>query len=261
VKIICSNRFRVYWLLTLLLSVNCLASEALDPKPRVHVVTEHFPPYNFINKDGEVDGLATQLVKKVLNKAGVDYDIQLMPFARAFKFVNEQKNYLIYTFGRTPEREAYFEWIGPASKPDHIWFYKLKSNKDTPLTPYCSLERFKPFTIAVANQTTYHKFLLNNGFYNLEPVVVYTQSFLMLKKGRVDMMFMSEKGFASFFERGDSVAELKRHNVRQEDFEKLMTPFSLTDYIAMNKDSDPDLVEAIRQAYNELLLNGEIEIQ
>ena len=44
---------------------------------KMTLVTEHWPPFNFINANGEVDGIATDVMKQVLHEAGLDYEIEL----------------------------------------------------------------------------------------------------------------------------------------------------------------------------------------
>ena len=77
------------------------------------VYTEHYPPYNFIGEDGTVEGVSTERVRKVLDAAGLDYEIVLLPWSRAILFSTSRDNTLIYTITRTPARENTYDWLVP----------------------------------------------------------------------------------------------------------------------------------------------------
>ena len=50
----------------------------------LEVVTEQYPPYNY-EEDGQVKGVGTEVVEEVLKEAGIDYNIKVLPWARALK--------------------------------------------------------------------------------------------------------------------------------------------------------------------------------
>ena len=42
---------------------------------KLTVVTEEYPPYNFLNSDNKISGMATEVVEEVLIRAKVDYQL------------------------------------------------------------------------------------------------------------------------------------------------------------------------------------------
>ena len=74
---------------------------------RLTVVTEDLYPYNYI-ENGELKGQATEIVVKVLKHAGIDYSIQVYPWARAYNLALNNKNVLIYSIVKIPSREKLF---------------------------------------------------------------------------------------------------------------------------------------------------------
>jgi polar amino acid transport system substrate-binding protein len=40
---------------------------------KILIVTEPWPPFNYINQDNQVVGIATEVLKKVMRQAGFDY--------------------------------------------------------------------------------------------------------------------------------------------------------------------------------------------
>ena len=59
------------------------------------VVTEDWPPYNFLDKKNQVVGQSTDIVKAILAEAKLDYEIHLFPWARSYQKSLNGKNVLI----------------------------------------------------------------------------------------------------------------------------------------------------------------------
>ena len=70
------------------------------------------------------------------------------------------KNILIYSIGRSPEREKLFKWIDIIS-PYEVYFYKLKSRKDISIK---NLEDAKKYRIGGVNNDIRTQYLLGKGF-------------------------------------------------------------------------------------------------
>ncbi len=78
---------------------------------KVNVVTEDAYPFQYI-KNNKIVGPTTDLVKKLLTEAHVDYEINMYPWARAYNLALSKPNTIIYSIARTKEREDKFLWIG-----------------------------------------------------------------------------------------------------------------------------------------------------
>ena len=95
------------------------------PKGHVAVVTEDWKPYSF-EEDGAVKGSATGLVRKVLERAGIDYSIKVYPWARAYSMALNDDDTLIFAIVRSGEREPLFNWVGQVAPTDSCSFYITK---------------------------------------------------------------------------------------------------------------------------------------
>ncbi|WP_426416143.1 substrate-binding periplasmic protein [Aestuariirhabdus sp. LZHN29] len=91
---------------------------ANDPL-EVRVVTESYPPYNYLDND-QVVGLSTEIVRKVMDRSGLNYSIELYPWTRAYAMATrgDNRNVLIFTLRRTEAREAIFDWLVKLSSSD-----------------------------------------------------------------------------------------------------------------------------------------------
>ncbi|QTN30385.1 transporter substrate-binding domain-containing protein [Rhodoferax sp. AJA081-3] len=80
--------------------------------------TEEWRPFNFMNESNEIDGFTTAIVRKIAADLDTKTDIQLVPWSRALEFTQRNKNSLIYSIYRVPERESLFKWVGPIYQVD-----------------------------------------------------------------------------------------------------------------------------------------------
>ena len=81
--------------------------------PRVRLLTEEYPPFNYLNEQQEVSGSATEILRWVVERAGLETEFQLLPWARALTEAQLRENTCVYSTTRTAERETLFNWIGP----------------------------------------------------------------------------------------------------------------------------------------------------
>jgi polar amino acid transport system substrate-binding protein len=110
------------WLLASLFSCLMLpafsaAIEPVDGKP-FRVVTESFPPYSYINQQGDIDGAVSRVVLALLNRLDVSVAVEMMPWARSYLIASTKPNVLIYSLVRNPQRESNFIWLSPVTTID-----------------------------------------------------------------------------------------------------------------------------------------------
>lgn len=83
--------------------------------PNLDLMTETWVPYQF--KDGgQLRGVSVDLLELMLNRVGSTQtrdDMDLLPWARAYGAVQAEKNAVLFSTTRTPERDALFKWVGP----------------------------------------------------------------------------------------------------------------------------------------------------
>ncbi|MBB2485972.1 transporter substrate-binding domain-containing protein [Mitsuaria sp. WAJ17] len=158
----------------------------------LRIVTEELPPYNFGSASGAqgMTGLSTQVVQAVLQQLQLSVPIQSMPWARAYELARLNKDVLVYSIGRSAEREALFKWVGTIAPTD---FY-LFSHARHPVT-LRRLEEARPYQVATVNEDIGEQFLEARGFVkglNLQSSVRYEHNYDKLRRGRVDLWIMTE---------------------------------------------------------------------
>jgi len=76
---------------------------------KVIILTSVIPPY--VNNTDS--GLATEIIKDLFQKSGIDYSIRIRPFKRALKEAKLHNNSCVVPLQRSQERETQFKWVGP----------------------------------------------------------------------------------------------------------------------------------------------------
>lgn len=79
----------------------------------LYINTEEYPPYNYTNKTGQLDGFSTRIVQEMLARAGMNATIKSKPWSKALNEAKDKSRYCVYSTTRTPEREQLFNWVGP----------------------------------------------------------------------------------------------------------------------------------------------------
>ncbi len=70
---------------------------------RITVLTYEWAPFNF-EEEGQIKGIAADVTREALRRAGVEGEIQMCPWARAYRWTKEDENVMLFTIARTAER-------------------------------------------------------------------------------------------------------------------------------------------------------------
>ena len=77
------------------------------------ILTEHNPPAEYVDDSGRVTGVTVELVRLLQQRLKEPADIELMPWGRALNIARSSNNTMLFETVRTPEREPWFNWVGP----------------------------------------------------------------------------------------------------------------------------------------------------
>ncbi|CAN7192470.1 substrate-binding periplasmic protein [Massilia sp. LjRoot122] len=134
------------------------AVEAAAARPRLYITTETSAPSSML--DGRrVIGIATDKVREAMQRAGIDYSIDLLPWKRAYLAAQQRPDACVYSTSRTPEREALFKWVGPTA----IGEWVLMGRADSKLK-LRSLEDARGLRIGTYNGDARDAYLRARGF-------------------------------------------------------------------------------------------------
>lgn len=98
-------------------SAAILSSQAwAAPIDDYEILTENYPPFNFLNQSGQVVGIATDLMVAMLDKNSATsgrQDIKLIPWSEGYSRLSEKPNTVLFSTTRSQTREQFFKWVGP----------------------------------------------------------------------------------------------------------------------------------------------------
>src|SRR5574340_1049224 len=120
------HRFLCSMILPILLGFAAGAGATAAKAAGLKVLTEESPPLNFI-QDGEVTGLATDVVRELVRRTGTAASIRLVPWQEGYQALLEQPDVALFSTVMTAERKPLFQWVGPLAILDTN-LYALKGS-------------------------------------------------------------------------------------------------------------------------------------
>lgn len=214
----------------------------------IHVVTEDWPPFNYLNQKGEMAGYSTQVIKEVFKKANIQYDIRLYPWARSYEMALNNTNTMIYSILRTPDREKLFKWICPISGSVEMYLYKLKKRTKLTIT---NIEQAKNYNTGVTRNDFPHIRLKQLGFTDEQLLLspADKSNINMLLNERIDFVVESSETMETL---------LKSTKFTMDDVTPLLaldTGVENINCMAFNINTDEKIVKKVREALKEYSAN------
>jgi len=179
-------------LLAALLSVSCAASAGAPAQ--LHLVTEASAPYS-MREGPRVIGIATDILREVLERSGITYTVDLLPWKRAYTEALERRDGCVYSTTRTPEREPLFKWIGPIGEAE--WVLMARADRKLALQ---TLDDARPYRIGTYNGDARDVYLRERGFH-VDPAPNDLTNPRKLMLGRIDLWAASTRRSESTLDR------------------------------------------------------------
>ncbi|MBC3874303.1 substrate-binding periplasmic protein [Undibacterium flavidum] len=238
----------------LLLSQACLVLSLMTPvsllqAQTLQVYTQAWPPYSYYI-EGKLTGYSTELLQAVLQEAALDANYTLISWNRAYQHASTEANTLLYTTTRTPDRENLFEWIGPIGIRK-LWLFKLKERTDIQIKDKEDLKKYK---VSIVRDTSSLKLVMERGFFPREQIDEAPTTASNVKKlffKRVDLI-LATNGGANY-----ELSQLPYPKDAMEPVYLLNDEFLF--YFAINKKTEPVIIEKIRHAFEKVRASGLIE--
>ncbi|MEE4359754.1 MAG: transporter substrate-binding domain-containing protein [Desulfococcaceae bacterium] len=164
-----------------------LSSVSGGAEQKIRIMTEDIPPFNF-KKDGTVQGVSTDLLLLMLEKAGIPADrsaIKVLPWARSYRMLQEEPGTMLYSMAKTADREKLFKWVGPIQEVT-TGLVALKSRKIV----IGRLEDARKYRIGTIRDNASEQLLIKSGFdeNSLDRIASPELNIKKLQAGRVDML-------------------------------------------------------------------------
>ena len=222
-------------LFTLCLSLAPLSAPLAET---LHFVTEEYAPFNYL-KDGKITGIAVDQVEAISKAAGIDYTMEIMPWARAFAMAENQPRTCVFTTSYNRERADRFAWVNPLLK-DEMVLLKRKDGSKGPATMTEAL------SVKVGSQRGDFavEALEELGFKDIDLATDIDLSLRKLLSGRIDLLPTSIKTYEKMVKDGYAV-------------EKAMLMAGQIYGIACHKDTPSDVIARLQSELDKLIVSGE----
>ena len=224
-------------------------TEELKPS-KYTIVTENFPPFNYIDKKGKLVGISTEIVQEILNRLNMkDTPISVMDWDKAYQIALEKPNTIIYSLTRIKSRENKFKWVGPIAT--NYWYLLSKkqpvTEKKIDKISVRNLKEAKNYSIGVQSQGAIYLYLKDKGFTNLVTTASNSESAKNLLDGKVQLWGESELAAASLLRQQN-----KNPNILQKTFK--LRKHNL--YIAFNAETSDSLVAKFQKILEQMKNDG-----
>ena len=219
-------------LLLVLLSLPCLARAET-----VTFITEDYAPFNY--RDGkEITGATVDQVRRIMEDIGVDYTIDLMPWARAYSLARTTPLTCVFATAHNATRAPLFKWVEPLLIDRNILITRKGSGVSA-----ANLEEAKKYTVGTQREDYTEMTLREKGFTKLDVASDFNATLRKLLGGRIDMMPISEVYF-------DKLKD-------EQPVEVVTTLSSQPMGIACERNFPDDLIARMQAALDRLIASGE----
>lgn len=203
----------------------------------LQLLTESYPPYNY-QEDGVLKGISVDLLKAVMEDAGVDYTMKVQPWARAYGLALNTPGHCVFSTVHTPERDQLFEWVEPLFTTEAYLVRRVGAN----IHP-ANLEEARRYLVGTQLGDYTEALLKQAGFQRVDLTSEIDLSVKKLIAGRIDLMPMA----------ASMVNSLQKQGVAIEP--ALILNVSL-DSLACNRKTDPAMLSRIRESLRKLIADG-----
>lgn len=233
-----SKVLRSRLLLAVIGGLFCQGVTAQEQLPPLRLLTSEKMPFNY-RQESEINGLTVDLLKLMLSSEQLA-GLELMPWPRALDTAVKQKNVLLFTMGKTAERQRQgFQFIGPVSRRYHI-LYAI----DDSIPPVQSLADIKKHQLVVAGlRAGWLSDELQAAGIRMEQVGDYQQGMQMLAKGRAQLWLSTDLEEPVLQQLGNAGLQLKAR----------WQMFCSENFIGLSPGSDPALARLLQQRFEQVV--------
>jgi polar amino acid transport system substrate-binding protein len=202
-------------------------------------ITEEAPPQNY-RENGELKGLAVDLLKEMWKKAGMSpKKIQVLPWSEGYKRALNTPDTVLFSMTRLEEREQLFKWVGPIRTPRFILLARVKDHIS--LASIIDAGKYRIGTVKndASELLILSRNVVKSDALNRSPDL--KTAIERLRSGKVDIVAYGEESVWSY---------IKLHKLNNRDFEKVFTISGASDFYAFHKDTPDSVIKNFQNALN-----------
>lgn len=175
---------KIHWALPFILLTTLICSPAVAA--HYDFVTFDFPPLEYENKDNRAEGVAVDIVRRVMNDLGHEVTIRVLPWPRALEMVRTGRADAIFTAYKNPAREKFLDYSREILIPQAVFFY-TRDGSDAYFDG--NVESIQGAIVGIVSTISYGQvFDAYKPFLRLDKANKLEHSFLKLMRGRIDLV-------------------------------------------------------------------------
>ena len=234
------------WIITTLIA---FAAEHKSIIEEVTLITEESPPFNMRrdenskNKKLAIIGISTEIIRELFKRGNINYSLDIYPWKRAYKTVEEKANHGLFSTYLTPERKPLFKWVGPIVP--NGWILMGKNDRNFNIK---TLDDACKYHIGGYRGDAFSAFLEKKGC-KVHFTTYDHQNVLKIQLGRIDL-------WATGRLVGPYLAKREQVSGLVEVFEAKKSPM----YLALNKSFPDSFVVKLNKLLQEMKNDGTVDL-
>lgn len=230
------------------------ATPVAELKPKIHLLTENYPPFNFSPRgkgfrfyapEQAIRGLGTETVQQMFKRADIDYTMTLrFPWEKIYNQTIETQGYGIFSTTRTAAREDLFKWVGPIGNTRIVLVVK----DDSPIQQFNSIKEAMQYTIGTYRGDVVDQLLQEEGFTTDNKPLADTENVKRLMSGEIEV-------WGASFPVGQYIA-------KQMGVTNLRVVYNFGGqemHLALNKQTPDHIVQKLQASLDEMKADGSYE--
>ena len=213
-----------------------------NPPPDVIIYMNDFPPYAYINENQIIVGPWVEKISDYLDQTNLSYQIDIVPWQRAYLEATTKDNILISHLDRTTEREAQFHWLVPVTSLT----YSLIAHTNSEFIGQTLDEILASYGTVLCSEGTAHCTMLRNiGFPEKQIIEIATYEashfHSLIEEKRADFMLEDYEAMKH---------QLDIIGLDSSDIIELYPIQTITSYLAASKNINPAILEQLHEVEN-----------
>lgn len=222
----------------------CLSDVIAKPLSNQDMVymTEQYPPFNYEEK-GQLQGITVDLLDEIWKKTNARLSrdqIQLRSWTVGYQAALQNRNTVLFSMTRTPERENLFQWAGPIA-PTKVVIITRK-DRSVRIENLSDLMRYK---VAAIRDDIGEQILVKRGI-NRKTIIV--------KEKAEDVIRLMEEGTvdAWAYEETAGLWLIKHIAANPSNYKSIYPLYEGELYFAFNRKTPKVVVQSFQQSLNDL---------
>jgi len=205
-------------------------------------MTEQYPPFNYEEK-GQLQGITVDLLEEIwkrINARSNRDHIRLVKWTVGYQAALKEKNMVLFSTTKTPERENLFQWVGPIAPTKIV----IIAQKNSPLK-INSLKDLMGCKVAAVRDDIGEQLLVRGGI---------KRESIIIRENAEDIIRMMEAGTvdAWVYEETAGLWLIKHTSADPGNYQSIYELYKGELYFAFNRKTPKMVVQSFQHALNDL---------